>query len=262
MSVSTTACSACASVGSMALNTLTLPMSPPLPPPLLLLHPTAISTSIASGNTMSRRPIPPPLPGPRISLHPFERVKARFSAREVDALARPSPGSVAGHVPERARAGLVAGRGFPPGFAFGAATSAYQVEGAVHADGRGESIWDRFSHTPGRVQGGHTGDVACDHYHRYEEDVALMAGLGISAYRFSVAWPRVMPTGTGPVNPAGLGFYDRLVDQLLGHGIAPHVTLYHWDLPQALEDAGGWPVRTTADAFAEYVTVVAERLGD
>ncbi len=156
----------------------------------------------------------------------------------------------------------MAGRGFPPGFAFGAATSAYQVEGAVHADGRGESIWDRFSHTPGRVQGGHTGDVACDHYHRYEEDVALMAGLGISAYRFSVAWPRVMPTGTGPVNPAGLGFYDRLVDQLLGHGIAPHVTLYHWDLPQALEDAGGWPVRTTADAFAEYVTVVAERLGD
>ena len=151
---------------------------------------------------------------------------------------------------------------FPPGFAWGAATASYQIEGAALADGRGESIWDRFSHTPGRVVGGDTGDVACDHYHRYREDVALMAGLGLDAYRFSVAWPRVIPTGIGPVNAPGLDFYDRLVDELLGHGIAPHVTLYHWDLPQALEDAGGWPVRGTAEAFAAYADVVARRLGD
>jgi len=153
-------------------------------------------------------------------------------------------------------------RRFPPGFVIGAATAAYQIEGAVAADGRGESIWDRFSHTPGRVQGGDTGDVACDHYRRYREDVAIMAGLGLDAYRFSVAWPRVMPAGTGPVNEAGLDFYDRLVDELLAHGIAPHLTLYHWDLPQALEDAGGWPARATAQAFADYAAAVAARLGD
>ena len=151
---------------------------------------------------------------------------------------------------------------FPPAFTWGAATASYQVEGAVNADGRGESIWDRFSHTPGRVRGGDTGDIACDHYHRYREDVALVAALGLKAYRFSVAWPRVMPTGRGPVNEPGLDFYDRLVDELLRQGIAPHVTLYHWDLPQPLEDAGGWPVRSTADAFADYAAVVARRLGD
>lgn len=151
---------------------------------------------------------------------------------------------------------------FPPGFAWGAATASYQIEGAALADGRGESIWDRFSHTPGRVVGGDTGDVACDHYHRYREDVALMARLGLDAYRFSVAWPRVIPAGVGRVNAPGLDFYDRLVDELLGHGIAPHVTLYHWDLPQTLEDAGGWPVRGTAEAFAAYADVVARRLGD
>ncbi|MHB8893025.1 MAG: GH1 family beta-glucosidase [Candidatus Limnocylindrales bacterium] len=151
---------------------------------------------------------------------------------------------------------------FPRGFEWGAATASYQIEGAVHEDGRGESIWDRFSHLPGRTVGGDTGDVACDHYHRYREDVALMARLGLGAYRFSVAWSRVLPTGAGAVNAAGLDFYDRLVDELCRAGIAPHVTLYHWDLPQALEDAGGWPVRGTAEAFAGYADVVARRLGD
>jgi beta-glucosidase len=151
---------------------------------------------------------------------------------------------------------------FPPGFIWGAATASYQIEGAVHDDGRGESIWDRFSHTPGRVARGDTGDVACDHYHRYREDVALMAELGLDAYRFSVAWPRIIPGGTGPVNTLGLDFYDRLVDELCARGIAPHLTLYHWDLPQVLEDAGGWTVRSTADAFAVYADVVARRLGD
>ena len=153
-------------------------------------------------------------------------------------------------------------RQFPPGFVWGAATASYQVEGAVDEDGRGESIWDRFCHTPGRVRNGDTGDVACDHYHRYREDVSLMADLGLSAYRLSVSWPRVLPQGTGPPNEAGLGFYDRLVDELLACGIDPFVTLYHWDLPQALEDAGGWPVRATADAFGEFAALVAGRLGD
>jgi beta-glucosidase len=151
---------------------------------------------------------------------------------------------------------------FPEGFVWGAATAAYQIEGATTADGRGPSIWDRFTHTPGRVSNGETGDVACDHYHRYREDVALIAQLGLDAYRFSVSWPRVLPNGTGRVNEAGLDFYDRLVDELLAHGISPHLTLYHWDLPQALENAGGWPARSTAEAFAEYAAVVAARLGD
>lgn len=153
-------------------------------------------------------------------------------------------------------------RSFPDGFVWGAATASYQIEGAAREDGRGESIWDRFSHTPGRVRNGDTGDVACDHYHRYRGDVALLAGLGLNAYRFSIAWPRILPTGTGGVNEAGLDFYDRLVDELLAHDIAPFATLYHWDLPQALEDAGGWPVRATAEAFADYAAIVAARLGD
>jgi beta-glucosidase len=151
---------------------------------------------------------------------------------------------------------------FPPGFLWGAATAAYQIEGAHDQDGRGESIWDRFSHTPGRTYLGHTGDVACDHYHRMESDVALMSELGLQSYRFSVSWPRVLPTGRGAVNPHGLGFYDRLVDRLLAAGIAPAVTLYHWDLPQALEDDGGWPNRDTAFRFADYADVVFEALGD
>jgi beta-glucosidase len=151
---------------------------------------------------------------------------------------------------------------FPDGFVWGAATAAYQIEGAARDDGRGPSIWDTFSRTPGKVFAGHTGDVACDHYHRYREDVALMAALGLRAYRFSVAWPRIRPDGTGPVEPRGLAFYDRLVDELLAAGIQPLVTLYHWDLPQTLEDRGGWAVRETAEFFAEYAQVVYARLGD
>jgi len=150
----------------------------------------------------------------------------------------------------------------PAGFVWGAATAAYQIEGAVQEDGRGESIWDRFAHEPGHVEGGDNGDVACDHYHRYREDVDLIARLGLDAYRFSVSWPRVIPDGTGPVNARGLDFYDRLVDELCEHGIAAHATLYHWDLPQVLEDAGGWPVRRTADAFVAYADVVARCIGD
>ncbi len=151
---------------------------------------------------------------------------------------------------------------FPEGFWWGVATSAYQIEGATTEDGRGESIWDRFSHTPGKVLGGDTGDVACDHYHRWREDVALMAELGVGAYRFSIAWPRVLPEGRGAVNRRGLDFYDRLVDALLEAGIRPLPTLYHWDLPQVLEDGGGWARRSTAHAFAEYTAIVADRLGD
>jgi beta-glucosidase len=151
---------------------------------------------------------------------------------------------------------------FPDGFVWGSATAAYQIEGAVGEDGRGPSIWDTFSHTPGTVLGGDTGDVACDHYHRVDEDVALMRDIGLQAYRFSVAWPRVVPTGSGAVNTAGLDFYDRLVDRLLDAGIAPVATLYHWDLPQPLEDAGGWRNRDTTDRFAEYAFLVAEALGD
>jgi beta-glucosidase len=150
----------------------------------------------------------------------------------------------------------------PADFEFGVATAAYQIEGAVHEDGRGPSIWDTFSHTPGRVAGGDTGDVACDHYHRYPEDVALMGELGVDSYRLSLAWPRIQPTGKGPANPAGLAFYDRLVDALLEKGIAPAVTLYHWDLPQALEDAGGWRVRDTAERFADYAEIAQQHLGD
>ncbi|GAA1087872.1 GH1 family beta-glucosidase [Kitasatospora arboriphila] len=152
--------------------------------------------------------------------------------------------------------------GFPAGFVWGAATAAYQIEGAAAEDGRTPSIWDTFSRTPGKVRNGDTGDIAADHYHRYREDVALMASLGLGAYRFSLAWPRIVPGGRGPVNEAGLAFYDRLVDELLEAGVAPVATLYHWDLPQELEDAGGWTNRDTAYRFAEYAQVAAERLGD
>ncbi|HKC21680.1 MAG TPA: family 1 glycosylhydrolase, partial [Gaiellaceae bacterium] len=132
---------------------------------------------------------------------------------------------------------------FPSDFVWGAATASYQIEGAAHEDGRGESVWDRFCATPGKVRGGDTGDVACDFYHRYSEDVGLMKELGLDAFRFSIAWPRVLPQGRGAVNQAGLDFYDRLVDELLAAGITPYATLYHWDLPQALEERGGWPAR-------------------
>ncbi len=151
---------------------------------------------------------------------------------------------------------------FPEDFIWGTATAAYQVEGAWNEDGRGESIWDRFSHTPGNIEREETGDVACDQYHRYPQDIAMMKALGIRAYRFSISWPRIFPAGTGSPNPAGLDHYDRLVDALLAAGIEPFVTLYHWDLPQALQDAGGWPERALADHFADYARETAKRLGD
>jgi beta-glucosidase len=151
---------------------------------------------------------------------------------------------------------------FPKDFVWGAATASFQIEGATKEDGRGESIWDRFCATPGRVLGGDTGDPACDHYHRWRGDIALMKELGLHAYRFSVAWPRIFPAGGGQLNEKGLDFYDRLVDGLLEAGITPYPTLYHWDLPQALQDKGGWANRDTAQAFAHYADVVARTLGD
>lgn len=153
-------------------------------------------------------------------------------------------------------------RKFPEGFVWGVATSSYQIEGAWDEDGKGESIWDRFSHTPNRVLNGDTGDTACDHYHRMNEDIELLKTLGVKSYRFSIAWPRVLPDGRGKPNPKGLAFYERLVDGLLEAGITPNATLYHWDLPQVLQDAGGWPARETADAFARYAGLMFDTLGD
>lgn len=151
---------------------------------------------------------------------------------------------------------------FPADFLWGAATAAFQVEGAYNEDGRGMSIWDTFCRTPGAVINGDTGDVACDHYHRYPEDIDLMKRIGVEGYRFSIAWPRIIPQGTGAVNSAGLDFYDRLVDTLLAKQITPYATLYHWDLPQPLQDAGGWPNRATVDAFLKYTDIITQRLGD
>ncbi len=151
---------------------------------------------------------------------------------------------------------------FPPDFLWGAATSAYQIEGAIHEDGRAPSAWDRFAVRPGATYLGQTGEIAADHYHRMEADVALMADLNLSAYRFSLSWPRILPQGTGTVNERGLDFYDRLVDALLARNIRPLATLYHWDLPLTLQDRGGWLVRDTAYAFADYAEVVTRRLGD
>lgn len=151
---------------------------------------------------------------------------------------------------------------FPQGFLWGAANAAYQVEGAVAEDGRGPSIWDVFAHTPGKIVHGDTGDIACDQYHRLEADLDLMAEMGLGLYRFSVAWPRVLPAGTGAVNEKGLDYYDRLVDGLVARAIQPMLTLYHWDLPQALQEKGGWGDRAVADWFADYVDVVQRRLGD
>jgi beta-glucosidase len=151
---------------------------------------------------------------------------------------------------------------FPPDFAWGVATSSYQIEGAWDQDGKGESIWDRFTHTPGKIRDGSTGDVACDHYHRWPQDVALMQSLNVRAYRFSIAWPRILPKGRGLINVAGVDFYSRLVDSLLEAGVTPFVTLYHWDLPQALQDQGGWPMRSTAEAFVVYADVISRALGD
>jgi beta-glucosidase len=151
---------------------------------------------------------------------------------------------------------------FPPGFLWGVATSAYQIEGATREDGRGASIWDTFSATPGKIEDGSSGDIACDHYHRWEEDLELIKSLGVDSYRFSISWPRVLPEGTGKVNEKGLDFYERLVDGMLGRGLEPNATLYHWDLPQALQDRGGWGSRDTAHAFVDYADAVTKRLGD
>jgi beta-glucosidase len=151
---------------------------------------------------------------------------------------------------------------FPPGFVWGAATSSYQIEGAVTEDGRGPSIWDTFSHTRGKVDNGDTGDVACDHYHLYPRDIDLMRELGLNGYRFSINWPRVFPTGRGRPNPAGLDFYRRLVESLRQANIEPFLTLYHWELPQALQNAGGWEHRDTASRFAEFAYTMAEALSD
>ncbi|RJP48938.1 MAG: beta-glucosidase [Anaerolineaceae bacterium] len=151
---------------------------------------------------------------------------------------------------------------FPKNFIWGVATSSYQIEGAWNEDGRGVSIWDTFSHTPGKVVNNENADVAADHYHRWKEDIALMSELGVKAYRFSTAWPRIVPDGTGKVNKKGLDFYDRIVDELLKRKIEPYVCLFHWDLPQVLQDKGGWPNREITNHFAEYTRVVAGRLGD
>jgi beta-glucosidase len=151
---------------------------------------------------------------------------------------------------------------FPKGFLWGSATASYQVEGAWNIDGRGESIWDRYSHTPGNVKGGWTGDVACDNYHRYPEDIALMKQMNLRSYRYSIAWPRIQPSGSGAANQKGVDFYKRLTDAVLGAGMRPLVTLFHWDLPQTLEEQGGWPRRDTAARFADYVEIVIKALGD
>lgn len=151
---------------------------------------------------------------------------------------------------------------FPKEFVWGAATSSYQIEGAVNADGRGESIWDRFCSVPGNIADGTNGNIACDHYNLWQSDIAVMRQLNLGAYRFSIAWPRILPAGRGAVSQAGLDFYSRLVDGLLAANITPYITLYHWDLPQALEDAGGWPERHVVDAFVEYTDVVTRHLGD
>jgi beta-glucosidase len=151
---------------------------------------------------------------------------------------------------------------FPRNFFWGAATAAYQIEGAWNEDGKGESIWDRFAHTPGKIKNGDTGDVACDSYHRWREDIALMRAMNLTSYRFSISWPRIQAAGSGPANQKGLDYYSRLIDALLNAKIRPFVTLYHWDLPQALEDAGGWTNRDTAARFADYVDLTVRALGD
>ena len=152
--------------------------------------------------------------------------------------------------------------GFPAGFTWGAATAAYQIEGAPDVDGRGPSVWDTFSHTPGKVRGGDTGDIACDSYRRYPEDADLLRSLGLADYRFSISWPRIIPDDSGRVNQAGLDYYKRLLDALGERGITPAATLFHWDTPQALQDKGGWSSRDTALRLADYATVVGEALGD
>jgi beta-glucosidase len=178
---------------------------------------------------------------------------ARPHEAESDAVA-----SVPGAVPEA----LIKQARFPAGFLWGTATASYQNEGAWNEDGKGESIWDRFTHTPGKVRGGVTGDVACDQYHRYAQDIAIAKRLNMKSQRFSISWPRIQPTGTGAPNTKGIDFYSRFVDKLLEAGIRPWCTLYHWDLPQALEDRGGWPNRDLANYFADYAGILGKHLGD
>ncbi len=185
-----------------------------------------------------------------------------FSACSVSSNAARTAGSAA-HVGPRARPfDTTSEIAFPRNFFWGTATAAYQIEGDWKEDGKGESIWDRFSHNPGRIKNGDTGDLACDSYHRWREDIALMRAMNLNSYRFSISWPRIQPAGSGAANPKGIDYYSRLVDALLEARIRPFVTLYHWDLPQALEDAGGWPNRDTASRFANYVEVMARALGD
>jgi beta-glucosidase len=168
--------------------------------------------------------------------------------------AQPAPGTVSAEEIAQAR--------FPKDFLWGTATSAYQVEGAWNADGKGESIWDRWAHTPGKISDGKTGDIACDQYHLYKDDVALLKRLNQKSYRFSISWPRVLPNGTGPLNQKALDYYKRLTDSLIEAGIRPFCTLYHWNLPQALEERGGWPNRDLACYYADYVVLMAKHLGD
>lgn len=197
----------------------------------------------------------------RISRRTFGKVagSAALAATATTGLSSLTEESTKAEVPMQ----TTQGREFPKGFLWGSATASYQVEGAVNEDGRGPSIWDTFSHTPGKVVENATGDVADDHYHRYKEDVQLMKALGVKSYRFSIAWPRVFPNGDGAPNPKGLDFYNHLVDELLANNIQPFATLYHWDLPQTLhERVGGWESRDTSKAFGDYAGYVAERLSD
>jgi beta-glucosidase len=192
----------------------------------------------------------------------------RFTRRQLATVGASALGASATAVPfgapprNGAAVGRESSRAFPAGFLWGTATAAYQVEGAVSEDGRGPSIWDTFTHVPGKIRNDDNGDIANDHYHRYRDDVRSMRALGATAYRFSISWPRIFPQGTGAPNPKGLDFYDRLLDNLLANAVAPFPTLYHWDLPQALQDRGGWETRDTAEAFANYAGYVAEKLSD
>ena len=183
---------------------------------------------------------------------------ALLAGKEIAALEAAVPQQVAGAVSP----GAIAAARFPRDFLWGMATSSYQVEGAWNTDGKGESIWDRAAHTPGKIRDGSTGDVACDQYHRYKEDIAIMKRLNLKSYRFSTSWPRVLPTGTGQVNQKGLDYYSRLADALLEAGIRPFCTIYHWELPQALEDRGGWPNRDLASYYADFAAILAKNLGD
>src|SRR5262245_38837551 len=197
----------------------------------------------------------------RISRRDFARAAACASLGTAAAgCSRTTPQSVESQSDRNATTQSSSAREFPNGFYWGVATAAYQIEGAWNEDGKGPSIWDTYAHTPGKIKNADTGDVANDHYHRYQDDVKLMKELGATAYRFSISWPRIFPKGTGQPNTKGLDFYSRLVDEMKAAGIEPFATLYHWDLPQALMDKGGWQNRDTAQAFADYAGYVAEKL--